>query len=56
MKIGGTSWNTGPHHKPGVQTKFVCSVCNRFYKMEHHKSVHQKLCKEHWEEVKEDGD
>ena len=57
MKFGGISSNSSPHRKTGVLTKFICSECGRQYKMEHHKNVHQKLCKEYWKsEVKEDGD
>jgi len=47
MKQGRVSWNTSHHHKAGVLTKFVCGICHRNYKMEHHRNVHQKQCKEY---------
>ena len=50
MKVGGQSWSTIQSSSKGVQTKFICSVCGRKYKMEWAKNNHEKLCKERFKE------
>ena len=44
MKQGGVSYNAGPKHKGGIQTRFKCSICGREYKQDYTKNRHQKLC------------
>lgn len=53
MKFGGVSWSKSQGHKPGILTKFKCISCNRVYKQEWTKRLHEKLCKEHFKEEDE---
>ena len=51
MKFGGQSWNRSTNKKAGVQTKYICKHCGRNFKMEWAKTNHEKLCREHFDEV-----
>ena len=49
MKVGGISWSKSPKKKQGVQTRFICKVCSRQYKMDWAKQNHEKRCRERFE-------
>jgi|GEM_PF-1887277 len=51
MKFGGQSWNKSPKKKPGMITRFICKYCKRNYKVDWARKNHEKLCKEHYDEM-----
>jgi len=51
VKFGGQSWNRSTNKKGGVKSRLVCKHCGRNYKMDWAKINHEKLCREHFDEV-----
>lgn len=49
MKIGGRSYSQNAPSKGGIKSRAKCKICNREYKQDWTRNIHEQKCKEYHE-------